>query len=103
MKQFEIEAVVSGTIEVEDPKCPWEWRGSGCYTKSIPAKCNAAVLVATDDPKTAAILAEEYLRQDDTQFESVRDVEIIGGPWEDPGGTDAAEEGVTHVNYSDYL
>lgn len=41
MNFYKIKAKVHGYNKEEDPKCPWEWRGSHCY--DIEVKCHADV------------------------------------------------------------
>lgn len=35
MKQFDVYCADYREGYYEDPKCPWEWRGSGCYDISV--------------------------------------------------------------------
>ena len=49
-------------MRVEDPKCPYEWRGSGCYDIDVPAWQWANVIVnasTLDDAKNFS-RREEY-------------------------------------------
>lgn len=49
----------------EDPKCPWYWRGSGCYDIEVehPAKVEA-VLYANDLEEAKKMVAEYDWKRD---------------------------------------
>lgn len=75
MKYFEIIANVKGRSSFEDPRCPSQWRGSGCYDVT----CHGHQLVEFQINAMSAALAiqgaEEYCYEH-CEFEIVHDVEI---------------------------
>ena len=55
-KYYEAKIMLEGTVPVEDPRCPYEWKGSGCY--DIDVACSQAA------DWTTAIAQHEYIRKD---------------------------------------
>ena len=55
------------TSSYEDPHCPWEWRGSGCYDIEVYTLNARVCLVSARDAAEAEKIRERYLEE---EFES---------------------------------
>lgn len=60
MKEFDIEVRLEGVTLVEDPHCPFEWIGSGCYDIEVPVYCYAHMKVYAESEERAREIAMEY-------------------------------------------
>lgn len=60
MKEFKIDVKFSGTVREEDPYCPSEWRGSGCYDIDVPSSCCVSFLIVARDEKRAREIVSDY-------------------------------------------
>lgn len=102
VREFEISATIYGFNWVEDPKCPSEWKGSGCYDLRVHDTGKVIMHVWADSEERAAELANEHEFEftGDWFFESVEEVRIDRVK-EIPGteGMSDDEEGVENVEY----
>lgn len=60
VKEYIIKVHVDGHYTVEDPKCPSQWRGSGCYDIDVDTWCDVELEVWAESESSARSLAEEY-------------------------------------------
>lgn len=100
MKTFEVVIKLYGTVNVEDPHGPSEWRGSGCYCIDVPAYCKAYVGVNAESVEEAVqiAMAHEY---DDSEMDEVSDSLLLSA--EELGGSyyDMKDKGVADVEYGE--
>ena len=91
MECFEVCVLLRGTVRQEDPHCPSQWRGSGCYDVDVPASQRVKVTVPANNEGLAKNLAMAYCYEGEggCELESVDDVEvkcvIPCGECDDPG------------------
>ena len=98
MKLFELTVRLIGETQVEDPKCPWYWRGSGVEYMDVPASQRAGVIVHAESEENAAELAEQYEYEADPKCElSCVDNVVIEGF--DMYDSDKTEESVESVDF----
>lgn len=96
LKEFIVEVRLEGHIVVEDPRCPSEWRGSGCYDKHIKKEARAEVEVWADTELQARSFVENCDKRelysgyevslDDFSVEGVRYVYNLGERSEEEAG-----------------
>ena len=60
MREFIVEAEIFGIGYYEDPRCPWFWKGSGCFDIEVQSSKNAVVYVVAKDEESASKIAKEY-------------------------------------------
>lgn len=91
MECFEVLVLLKGTVRQEDPHCPSQGRGSGCYDIDVPAEQRVTVTVPANNEGLARNLAQVYCYEGEggCELESVNDVEIKCvipcGESDDPG------------------
>lgn len=91
MECFEVLVLLKGTVRQEDPHCPSQWRGSGCYDIDVPASQRVTVTVPAQNEGLAKNLAMAYCYEGEggCELESVDDVDIKCvipcGECDDPG------------------
>lgn len=94
LKQFKVKVHIIGHYAEEDPKCPPEWRGSGCYDIEYPAHAHIEVEVWADDKEQARRFAAEYqylsasdsVEMDDVKVESVQFVKDLPNRYSEEAG-----------------
>lgn len=64
MKQFMVNVHLDGHYTIEDPRCPWEWRGSGCYDIEVSVKKDIKVEVWAEAEDQARKYALDYEYKD---------------------------------------
>ena len=60
LKQYNVNAHIDGHYTIEDPKCPSEWRGSGCYVIDVQVYCDTELDVWAVSKDQAGELAAGY-------------------------------------------
>ena len=103
LKQYKLKVRIDGHYMIEDPKCPFEWRGSGCYDKEVKTWANMNLEVWAKSPKEAIKFVEEYDYAAGTEIE-VDDVKILNVECFGYSARDADEAGVIEqtVNWKEY-
>ena len=78
MECFEVCVLLRGTVRQEDPHCPSQWRGSGCYDIDVPASQRVKVTVPAQNEGLARNLAMSYCYEGEggCELESVDDVDV---------------------------
>lgn len=72
-RKFSIYAIYTTetvTSSYEDPHCPWDWRGSGCYDIDVYTLKARVSLVTARDASEARKVRERYL---ESEFESSKE------------------------------
>lgn len=72
-RKFRIYAIYTTetvTSSYEDPHCPWDWRGSGCYDIDVYTLKARVSLVTARDASEARKVRERYL---ESEFESSKE------------------------------
>lgn len=86
-RKFRIYAIYTTetvTSSYEDPRCPWEWRGSGCYDIDVYTLNARAGLVTARDASEARKVREKYLEiefEDTKAFRMKLQKECAGTWW----------------------
>lgn len=75
MKEYRVKARIDGIVREEDPKCPWEWRGSGCYDIDVEKYCyiKCSVFAESEEEVKDIVGNGEF---DGCQFDKIIDVII---------------------------
>lgn len=60
LKQYKVKVRIDGHYTIEDPKCPSEWRGSGCYDIDVQVYCDTELDVWAVSKDQAEKLAAGY-------------------------------------------
>ena len=78
MECFEVCVLLRGTVRQEDPHCPSQWRGSGCYDIDVPATQRVTVTVTAKDKDAAESVAKMYCYEGERgcELESVDGVDV---------------------------
>lgn len=77
---MKIKARLYGTVQVEDPRCPSEWHGSGCYDIDVPATQEVTVTMpGVTDKEDAKRMAKAFCYESESgcQVENVHEVMIL--------------------------
>lgn len=64
LKKFMVNVHLDGHYTIEDPRCPWEWRGSGCYDIDVSVEKDIEVEVWAEAEDQARKYALDYEYKD---------------------------------------
>lgn len=78
MNCYEIQVRIEGTITIEDPHGPSEWRGSGCYTTDCYCwqDVNVTLPAESEDAARKAVEAYDFSGDPLCDVEDIREVMI---------------------------
>ena len=76
MNIYYIQLIASGTVLMESPNCPFEWRGSGDYDEEVSASAYVDVSVVAENEDDAREIAEEYAWECNTLYD-VKSVKVL--------------------------
>lgn len=98
MNEYCVSMTFFGQVSYEDPKCPWNWRGSGVYIIEEDIEVPGGCYVTAESEERAEALINEYaFNPPDFTLDSFEIDEIkLVGPVED----DASEE-IYDVTFSE--
>lgn len=86
---------LDGHYIIEDPRCPSEWKGSGCYDIEIQTWCDTEVEVWAESEELAEEYAFEWEYNDPSTIIMIEAVQVESVTFvEDLPGRDAEEAGV---------
>lgn len=60
LKQYKVKVHIDGHYTIEDPKCPSDWHGSGCYDIDVQVYCDTELDVWAVSKDQAEKLADGY-------------------------------------------
>lgn len=93
IRQYLANVRVDGHYSYEDPKCPSEWLGSGCYDIDVETWCEPTVEVWANSFAEAEKLVEEYdyafyhcVSIDNVQILSIKMIKIMPDRGDDEVG-----------------
>lgn len=95
LKKFMAYVHLDGHYIMEDPRCPSEWKGSGCYDIEIQTWCDTEVEVWAESEELAEEYAFEWEYNDPSTIIMIEAVQVESVTFvEDLPGRDAEEAGV---------
>lgn len=90
MNEYFVKLNFHGTVSYEDPKCPWNWRGSGVYIIENPVEVSGECSVIAPDEARARELVDDFAF-DPKEFE-LEEVEIAEVSLVGPADEEDAEQ-----------
>lgn len=103
MNEYCVTITFHGLVSYEDPKCPWNWRGSGVYTieenVNVPGECH----VTAESAARAEEIVNEYdFTPSDFTLEDIDIDEIVlVGPVEDDADEEVFDVSISDIPVSD--